>query len=44
MTEAAFIICALLGSTLGAAAFAWAMLRVGAAYDKDMGLDAEDKE
>ena len=44
MTDAAIIVCALLGSALGAAAFAWAMLRYGNAYDKDMGLEAEDKE
>lgn len=44
MTDAAIIVCAILGSSLGAAAFAWAMLRVGAAYDKDMGLEAEDRE
>ena len=28
----------------GAAALAWTLLRAGAAYDKDMGLEAEDRE
>lgn len=44
MTDAALIICALLGSSLGAAALAWALLRSGEAYDKSMSLDAEDRE
>jgi hypothetical protein len=44
MKDALFIIAALLGSGLGAAVFAWALLRSGAAYDKDMGMDAEERE
>ena len=44
MTDASIIVCAILGAGLGAAALAWTLLRAGAAYDKDMGLEAEDKE
>lgn len=44
MTDAAIIICALLGAGLGSAVLAWLLLRSGAAYDKDMGLEAEDRE
>lgn len=44
MKDALFIIAALLGSGLGAAVIAWALLRRGAAYDKVMGMDAEERE
>lgn len=44
MTEAAIIVCAILGAGLGASVIAAFLLRAGDAYDKDMGLEAEDKE
>jgi hypothetical protein len=44
MTDAAIIVCAILGAGLGASVIAALLLRAGAAYDKDMGLEAEDRE
>lgn len=44
MTNAAIIVCAILGSGIGASVLAWVLLHAGDAYDKDMGLEAEDRE
>lgn len=44
MTDAAIIISALLGAGLGSAVLASFLLSRGAAYDKGMGLEAEDRE
>lgn len=44
MSDALCIIGAILGAAIGASALAFFLLRAGAAYDKDMGLEAEDRE
>ena len=44
MSDALIIVCAIIGAGLGASVMAAFLLRAGASYDKDMGLEAEDRE